>query len=212
MQGRRVFASRLLDWGRENRRVLPWREEHDPFRVLVAEVLLQRSRARTVAFVYEDLFARWPTARDLASAPVSEIEQVIRPIGLVRRAEHLKHLAERIEEQGGVPVSLTGLQGLPGVGRYASMAALASFTPEAEAAVDSVSARVYRRFFGLENRLEASEDVQLWQVVAAVVPYGDARELNWAALDLAAAVCLPKKPRCWTCPLQPSCRWANDNG
>jgi A/G-specific adenine glycosylase len=209
---RRFFSGQLLSWGADNQRRFPWREERDPFRVLVAEVLLQRSRSRTVVPVYEELFELWPTPADLARAPVRQIEAVIRPLGLLRRAARLKLLAARIDELGSVPSSATELEALPGVGRYAAGVALATMRDRATAPVDSVSARVYRRYFGSEARVEPSEDVGLWELVARVVPAHRARDVNWAVLDIAATVCLPRNPRCATCPLEPRCRWAEDNG
>ena len=76
MEGVRAFRSRLLRWGEDHRRSFPWRETDDPFRILIAEVLLQRSRGKTVATVYERLFARWPTAEALARARVDSIGSV----------------------------------------------------------------------------------------------------------------------------------------
>lgn len=209
---RRFFSRRLLSWGTHNQRKFPWREERDPFRVLVAEVLLQRSRARTVVPVYEELFERWPTPSDLALARVGQIEGVIRPLGLVRRAARLKLLAARIDELGGVPSSQAELEALPGVGRYAAGAALATMVGRTTAPVDSVSARVYRRYFGSEASTEPSEDVGLWELVAQVVPAHRARDVNWAVLDIAATVCLLRNPRCTACPLETRCRWAEGNG
>ena len=208
---RRFFSRRLLSWGAENQRKFPWREERDPFRVLVAEVLLQRSRARTVAPVYEELFERWPTPADLAGAPVRQIEAVIQPLGLIRRGARLKLLAARINERGSVPSSQAELESLPGVGRYAAGAALATTGGRARVPVDSVSARVYRRYFGSEGGPEPSEDSRLWELVGQVVPVRRARDLNWAVLDIAATVCLPRNPRCTACPLASRCRWAEDH-
>src|SRR5262245_10165550 len=84
------FRRDLSRWGRANRRSFPWRETDDPFRILVAEVLLQRSRGKTVAKIYESLFKRWPTPLALSRARVATIEDVIRPLGLTRRAITLK--------------------------------------------------------------------------------------------------------------------------
>ncbi len=149
--------------GTQKQRKFAWRDERDPFKILVAEVLLQRSRAGTVARVYDDLFERWPKLADLARASVPQIEAVIRPLGLVSRATRLKHLAARINELGEVPNSQTELEALPGVGRYAAGAALATTGRTASAPVDSVSARVYRRYFGSEARAQPSDDIQLWE-------------------------------------------------
>ncbi|MFB3739940.1 MAG: A/G-specific adenine glycosylase, partial [Candidatus Velamenicoccus archaeovorus] len=121
----RHFVRDLLRWGRANRRDFPWRSETDPFRILVAEVLLQRSRGTTVAGVYQQLFARWPDVRALAGARVASIRSVIRPLGLVRRAGTLRELARAVVALGGVPRTAEGLLELPGVGPYAAHATLA---------------------------------------------------------------------------------------
>lgn len=203
---RRLFVRRLLAWGRSNRRSFPWREEQDPFKILVAEILLQRSRGKTVARIYAALFARWPTAEALSKAPLTEIEEVIRPLGLLGRAKTLQKLAREISEVGDVPRSVTALKKLPGVGEYAAKAASAAAFHSFEPVVDSVTARVYRRFFGLESVLAASADRTLWSFVERVSGR-NAHELNWAVLDLAALICLPKSPSCSHCPLLPDCEW-----
>src|SRR5213082_176459 len=197
-----------MDWGRTHRRSFPWRETDDPFRILVAEVLLQRSRGKTVAKVYEKLFARWPDAESLARARVDTIEKVIRPLGLTRRAVTLKETAAVVDSLGKVPSTLDGLLALPGVGPYAAGATLAVAFGRRIPVVDGVTARVYRRYFGLDPAVPASSDPQLWRVVAEASPARKNKEWNWAVLDLASSVCLPKVPRCHECPLQTHCRWS----
>ncbi len=203
-----AFARDLVRWGRANRRDFPWRSETDPFRILVAEVLLQRSRGKTVAKVYQALFVRWPDAGSLAKARVTSIRSVIRPLGLVRRAEVLRDLARTVIEFGGVPRTVEGLLALPGVGQYAAHATLAVAFGRRVPTVDGVTARVYRRYFGLSDERPASSDMALWEVVEEVTPRRGIREWNWAVLDLASSVCLPQRPRCPSCPLEGSCRWS----
>lgn len=203
---RDAFVRRLLAWGRDNRRPFPWRGEKDPFRVLVAEVLLQRSRGVTVARVYEELFERWPTPEQLASARVEEIEDVIRPLGLVRRAVSLKKLAAEVVERGGVPRSVQAMLQLSGVGRYAASATGASAFGKRLPTVDGTSARVYRRVFGLSAERDSFVDEDLWTLAREATPTRATREWNWAVLDLAATICLPKLPRCPECPLQRICQ------
>jgi A/G-specific adenine glycosylase len=206
----RRFVRRLLRWGREHRRSFPWREEADPFRVLVAEILLQRSRGTTVAPVYTELWRRWSDAAALSRARVDSIRAVIRPLGLLRRAETLKQLAAEVVALGRVPSTLEGLLELPGVGLYAASATRAVAFERRQATVDGVTARVYRRYFGLDDDLPASVDRELWAVVDKVTPRTGVREWNWAVLDLAATVCLPGRPRCEICPLGSDCRWSVD--
>src|SRR3954465_14704372 len=91
-----TFVRPLLRWGRANRRSFPWREIDDPFQILVAEVLLQRSRGKTVAKVFIELVERWPTPEALSRARLDSIRKVIRPLGLTRRADTLKALADAV--------------------------------------------------------------------------------------------------------------------
>jgi A/G-specific adenine glycosylase len=203
-----VFRRELSRWGRANQRSFPWRETKDPFRILIAEVLLQRSRGKTVARVYEEMFRRWPTAVHLSRARVSTIESVIRPLGLIRRARMLKDLASEVVRLEGVPRTLEGLLALPGVGPYAAGATFVVAFGGKAAVVDGVTARVYRRYFGLAETDSASSDKGLWELVHEATPSRNLRQWNWAVLDLASMVCVPKIPRCASCPLVAECCWS----
>jgi A/G-specific adenine glycosylase len=203
------FRRRLLAWGRKNRRSFPWRETDDPWQVLVAEVLLQRSRGKTVAKVFEEVFRRWPDAQALSRARESSIASVIRPLGLVRRAATLRAMAKEVERRGGVPADSEGLLALPGVGQYAANATLVVAFGKRAPVVDGVTARVYRRYLGLSSELPATADAELWERVDQATPRGSTRDWNWAVLDLASEVCLPARPRCGACPLVERCVYAS---
>ena len=205
-RGSAPFRSSLLNWSASNVRRFPWRETSDPFLILVAEVLLQRSRGRTVAHVFTEVTRRWPDAESLSRAHVRSIEAAIRPLGLVRRATTLKALAREIARRG-VPESLDELMELPGVGRYAASATLAAAFGKPLPVVDGVSARVYKRYFGYYRDKPPSTDADLWDLVADVTPTAGVKEWNWAVLDLAASICLPRMPRCSECPLLSGCAW-----
>lgn len=202
-----VFVRRLLRWGRANRRSFPWRADGvDPFRVLVAEVLLQRSRASTVARVYGPFFERWPAPAELAKAQERSIASVIRPLGLVGRARTLRRMARAVRDRGAVPRTVEGLLALPGVGPYAAAATAVVAFGARVGVVDGVSARVYRRYFGLRGA--GPIDRGLVAFVDQVTPRRAVREWNWAVLDLAALVCVPQVPRCQVCPLVATCAGA----
>jgi A/G-specific adenine glycosylase len=207
---RRVFVRRLLAWGRTHRRDFPWRHTSDPFRLLIAEVLLQRSRGRTVAGVYGELLTRWPTAHHLATADQQAVRDVMRPLGLVRRADNLVRLGEAVTAQG-MPRTAAGLRSLPGVGPYAAATAATLAWGQRHPVVDSVSARVYRRFFGLTHVEHKTIDEELLALVRWATPARAHRTWNWAVLDLADAVCMPTVPRCDSCPLADSCHWHQVN-
>ena len=206
--GARWFARELLAWSDSHRRQFPWRRTRDPFRILVAEFLLQRSRSSTVAKVYPELFARWPTVRDLSRADVEEIRKVIAPLGLTSRSRVLLDLAAEIDRRGSVPRSSKALAELPGIGPYMAGATIAVAFGRPSPVVDSVSERVYRRFFALPTGGSAGDVGQLEHLVASVTPRVRSREWNWAVLDLAATRCTPRTPKCPGCPLQARCEFS----
>lgn len=206
-----VFLSKLLKWGQENRRDFPWRNETDPFRILIAELLLQRSRASSVAPIYEQLFQRWKTPDSLARATVDEITQIIKSLGLTERAKTIKSIAQYITETLiSFPNSIDKLTNIPGVGRYVAVATIVTAFDANIPLIDSVTARVYRRYFCIspfsKNGIELST-TELDEI-SHRLPNHSWKLLNWAVLDLAAKICLPKKPRCARCPLSDSCAYS----
>src|SRR5438093_3537162 len=107
---------RLLAWYDANRRDLPWRRTRDPYRILVAEVLLQRTRVASSVPYYERFLARFPTVRDLAAAPLDDVLAAWEGLGFYRRAEHLRAAAQAIgDRHGGTgPRSHAAAPALPG--------------------------------------------------------------------------------------------------
>lgn len=196
---------RLLDWGKENLRRYPWRTTRDPFRVLIAEILLQRTRADSVASVYRELFDRWPSAVRLAAARTASVAAVIRPLGLAYRAPRIVAVARELSGHRRFPKDPDELMRLPGVGRYVANATAAAALGKRLPTVDGVSARVFRRFFGLPADRLPANDRDLWSVAESLTPRVGVREWNWVVLDLAASVCVSGSPRCDVCPLQARC-------
>src|SRR2546427_10795966 len=108
--------ARLLAWYDANRRDLPWRRTRDPYRILVAEYLLQRTRIASGTPYYERFLKRFPTVRDLASAPLDDVLAVWEGLGFYGRARSL-HAGARsslCRHGGGGPRSYAGLALLPG--------------------------------------------------------------------------------------------------
>jgi A/G-specific adenine glycosylase len=103
---------------------------------------------------------------------------------------------------------MEGLLELPGVGPYAAGATFVVAFGGRASVVDGVTARVYRRYFGIEGSDPASADRELWRVVDEATPSRNLRKWNWAVLDLASMVCVPKIPRCGSCPLAADCCWS----
>ena len=194
----------IFAWWEDQRRDFPWRRVTDPFKLLVAEMLLQRSRSGSVSEIYMDLFDRWPTPQELAESDVSELENLIRPLGLTNRATKIKAVAVAWVERAEPPGNSKELQDLPGVGPYSANATAIGMSWDSDPCVDSVSNRVLRRYLGKLDKDHSDQDVA--SIVYSQVPKDRWRELNWAILDLAAAICMPRVPRCQICPLIDRCK------
>jgi A/G-specific adenine glycosylase len=168
----------LLDWYREHGRDLPWRRTHDPYAILVSEVMLQQTQVERVVPRYLAWLQRWPTVAALAAAPAAAVIRGWQGLGYNRRAVNLHRAAQRIAANGW-PDDLTEL---PGVGRYTADA-VARFA--LEAAVLPVDTNVRR----VQERTGAS-----FSPASA-----------HALMDLGATVCLARVPRCEICPLAARC-------
>ena len=124
--GSKELAASVVNWFRRNGRDFPWRDTRNPFRILIAEVLLRQTQAARVVDPYIHLVTTYPDPASLAEADVDGLRQWFKPLGLVRRADRLVVCAHRLLRHygGQVPRDLRSLQSLPGIGRYSARATL----------------------------------------------------------------------------------------
>lgn len=194
-------AGALLAWYRRHRRRLPWRGTRDPYRIWVAEVMLQQTRVETVLRYYRRFLARFATVHELAAAELGEVLRLWEGLGYYARARNLHRAAGMVVRQGW-PATLEGWRRLPGVGACTA-AALASRTLGTSApALDGNARRVYARLFGLERGGER----ELRSRAEGLLPPDRAGEFNQAIMELGATLCLPRRPGCPRCPLASLCR------
>ena len=111
----------LIRWGRRNARYYPWREEMPLWQALIAEVMLQRTRAEQVVPTFNEFRVRYPSPAALARASNEELAGLVEPLGLHWRARLLHRLAREIARMdGALPLDQPALEALPGVGPYAA--------------------------------------------------------------------------------------------
>src|SRR5262245_22055776 len=115
-----TIRRRLLAWFDRNRRDLPWRNDRDPYRIWVSEVMLQQTTVATVVPYFERFLQRFPTVQALADASEQEVLRLWEGLGYYRRARHLHQAARRLVEDhnGRLPNDPQVWNELPGVGRY----------------------------------------------------------------------------------------------
>lgn len=204
-----AYASRLLAWFAANARGLPWRRERTPYRVWLAEVMLQQTRAETVAPYFERFVSRFPNVQALAEAPLEDILKVWEGLGYYARARHLHAAAQKIvvEYGGQLPDTFEGLLALPGVGRYTAGAIASIAFGRDVPAVDGNVRRVLARVFAVrEDMSRPAVRRQLEALAVSLLPAGQAGAFNEALMELGATLCLPRAPRCSDCPMRDLCR------
>lgn len=203
------LAEALLAWYRAHQRRLPWREELSSYSVWVSETMLQQTRSATVIPYFERWMERFPSIEALAAADEQEVLHAWQGLGYYSRARNLLRAAHLVVQRyGGIlPDEPRLLASLPGVGRYTAGAIASIAGNRPVPAVDGNVTRVLCRLFALEgNPTRAPLSRRLWQLAAALIPSGHAREFNPALMELGATVCLPASPRCGECPVAPWCR------
>jgi A/G-specific adenine glycosylase len=206
-----AFRKLLLAWFDRHGRSFPWRAPSaSNYALVVSEILLQRTRAETVAAFFPRFVNRFPGWNRLALATEDELRTFLEPIGLWRRrSATLRALAgEMRSRRGRFPASRKEIESLPGVGQYIASAAMAFCHGAREPLLDVNMARVLERCFAPRKLVDIRYDPWLQALSRAVVDHPKAREINWAVLDLAATVCTIRRPRCEACPLRSCCRFA----
>jgi A/G-specific adenine glycosylase len=204
----RRFRRRLLEWGEEHRRDLPWRRTRDPWRILVSEVMLQQTQADRVVPHYDHFLAAFPTAAACAAARPAAVVRLWSGLGYNRRALNLHRAAASIvaDHGGTVPNDEAALRALTGVGPYTARAVRTFAFGDDVAAVDTNAVRILAR--GV-----AGAPLTLRRAMALgdqLVPAGASWEFNQAMFDLGATVCTAARPDCQRCPLRRQCAWRRD--
>lgn len=200
----------LLEWGPGHFREYPWRGTRDPYRILIAEVLLHRTRADQVSPVYERFLKEYPDLGSLLQAEPIRVEECLRSLGLRWRTDLLLEMVREIGERygGKIPLFREDLMTLPGVGDYIASALLTFSGTSSEPIMDTNTVRVIGRVFGLELNDCARRSKRFREIMRQIVSKGSARDISFAMIDLAALICLPRNPRCGECPLNPFCIYA----
>jgi A/G-specific adenine glycosylase len=176
--------------------------------------MLQQTRVETVVPYFERWMRLFPTVQALADASEQEVLHAWEGLGYYSRARNL-HKAARVilHEYGGrLPESVGELLRLPGIGKYTAGAIASIAFGADEPALDGNLKRVYARLFDVTEAVDTPRGEKLlWEIARQHLPKGRAGDFNQALMDLGAAICLPKNPRCLLCPLMDLCK-ARQNG
>ncbi len=207
------LAQSVVHWqAQHGRSHLPWQQTRDPYRVWLSEVMLQQTQVTTVLGYYARFLERFPDVASLAAATEDEVMALWSGLGYYSRARNLHRCAQQVVQLHGgrFPASAQGLQTLAGIGRSTAAAIAAFCFAERVAILDANVRRVLTRVLGFDGDLSMAENERkLWALATELLPGDDLEQAmpryTQGLMDLGATVCLPRRPLCLLCPLQPRC-------
>jgi len=202
------FSEILLEWYAFNKRELPWRHTDNPYFIWLSEIILQQTRVEQGLPYYLKFTKAFPTVTDLAKAKEDKVLKLWQGLGYYSRARNLHYSAKYITEyyNGIFPKTYREILSLKGVGTYTA-AAIASFSFGLPyAVVDGNVIRVLARVFGIEISFDSSLGKREYQDIASdLLDKRNPAENNQAIMEFGALQCIPKSPKCSSCPFISVC-------
>lgn len=205
----------LLDWYEKKARDLPWRQNQDPYRIWLSEIMLQQTRVDTVVDYYNRFLEAFPAVDALACADEEKVLKLWEGLGYYSRARNLHKTAKIIASQygGSFPETKAEILKLPGIGSYTAGAILSISFNQRVPAVDGNVLRVISRITE-DYRCIDQENVkkEMGENLAEVYPENRCGDFTQSLMELGATVCLPNgKPLCGQCPAVNICMAAKND-
>ncbi len=184
-----------------------WRYRPDPYKIMVAEFMLQLTKAAQVEPVYRKFLKQYPDINSLSNARNNSVEKYTASLGLHKRAPNFLNAAKFVVEKynGEFPLTRRDLLAIPGVGDYVAGAILAVCYNNADYVIDSNIARFINRFYGLKLSGEIRRKKIIINKAKEIFKTNKQKDFLFALLDFTALICKPVNPVCSTCPLKKSC-------
>ena len=203
----KYIRRKLFVWHKDNYRDFPWRHIKDPYKIMIAEFMLHRTRADQVVPVYQEFIKKYPDVDSLVGSNPMEVNKVTENLGLHWRGRHFTDAAIFIKNnfRGRIPDSRDRLLSIPGIGEYVAGAILTVAFDRKEWIIDSNIARFIDRFYGLNLKGEIRRKREIIEISKKFYQTTKARQLTFALLDFSALVCKPTNPVCGSCIIKMKC-------
>lgn len=200
----------LIAWYQQNKRVLPWRKNKDPYKIWISEVMLQQTTVAAVIPFYDKFMKRFPTVESLAKATLEDVYVMWAGLGYYSRARNLHKAAmlisDLIRTGHGFPQGYQQLLELPGFGPYTARAVSSLAFGEKTGVLDGNVIRVLSRKYGIDSDWwQTSARSELQTLVDQLAQTDSVSELNQGLMELGATICTPKKVLCVMCPWVKTC-------
>jgi A/G-specific adenine glycosylase len=198
----------ILKWYRLHGRTLPWRNIHDPYRILLSEIMLQQTQVSRVLVKYPLFLKRFPTMKALARARRSDVVRTWQGMGYNNRAVRIHTLAQVVatRHSGKIPSTEEALTALPGIGTYTARAVMCSAFGTRVSFVDVNIRRLFSRiFWKMPDTGSMMAESLINQTAEQALPRTRVYDWNQALMDIGATICTARSPLCEECPLAGLC-------
>jgi A/G-specific adenine glycosylase len=202
------FSMDLLEWWNSKKRFFPWRIESDPYKLLVAEVLLHRTKAKNVLPIYIQFIKKFPTVKKLSEANYDDIKCLLYGIGLRWRVDMLIETAKIIQSNfdGKIPMGRKLLLSLPGIGDYTASAIRVFCGGLNDPLIDINTTRIISRIYDLKASDSIRKGAKIRNLYSDLRDGADSSKFGFALIDLGSLICLPNGPLCISCPIVKYCK------
>ena len=197
------FQKKVINWEKESGISYPWRTTPNHWHALVAEIMLQRTRAEQMLTPYIEFTERFDTPEAFLQGST---DNIFDSLGLKWREQTLRELANSLAGRN-IPDTRPELLKLPGVGDYVASAYLSAHVKKREFIIDSNVVRLYGRYWGFETNPETRRKKWLSELASELTPQKEFVEYNYVLIDFTKAVC-KIRPKHHQCPVKNNCNFA----
>ena len=209
------FTKKLLEWNKKsNFRQMPWKNEPDPYKIWLSEIILQQTRVEQGWNYYNNFIKNYPSIHNLSNADDNEVFKLWEGLGYYNRCKNLLTTARYISTElfGVFPKTYEEVLSLKGIGPYTAAAIVSFAYGLPYAVVDGNVTRVLSRFFGIKTPIDSTKGKVEFTVLAQeLLDKKQAGKYNQAIMDFGATICKPKSPLCDVCCLSEECYAYNKN-
>lgn len=185
----RKLRKKVLAWGKRKQRVFYWRKRPTPYSILIAEFFLQRTKALQAEKQFKIFIHKYQSFHKLQMARAKELEKILLPLGLKKKAPMLRRLIKEISKKhnGKVPINYADLKKLPGIGDYTANAIIIFALNKPAGLVDANTIKIFSNLFNLKITREEGKNSKFIKKCAEYYSsLGNPRLSNWLLLDFAS--------------------------
>lgn len=202
------FRNNLLTWGKLNFQSFPWRLTHDPYAILMAEIMLHRTQVKQVIPIYIEFLKKYPDITHIHDASKDRVKESLSSLGLHWRIPLIKKMADDIcnRFESMIPQEKDLLVSLPGINDYIASAVRCFAWNYPDSIIDTNTVRIVGRLFEVEIKDSSRRNRGIRLLIEKLIDPQDPAIFNYALLDLAHLVCHKTvEPECPICPVRPYC-------